>query len=112
MSGTYGYSGLYPSTSVMSDSQGYLLKYMNGTITYFSPMVRINHPISGKNLWALVLQWNPSKADTIGTRIFVRFSEVSVAQGFRCSRALMRAHVASGLYTLIVWAQDGKSVCR
>ena len=35
----------------------------------------------------IVLQWNPSKADTIGTRIFVRYSEVSVAQGFRCSRA-------------------------
>ena len=93
MSGTpcydvnYGYSGLYPSPSVMSDSEGYLLKYMNGTITYFSPMVRINHPILGKYLWALVLQWNPFKADTIGTRIFVRYGEVSVAQGFRYSRA-------------------------
>ena len=28
-----------------------------------------------------VLQWNPSKADTIGTRFFVRYSEVSIAQG-------------------------------
>ena len=27
------------------------------------------------------LQWNPSKADTIGTKIFVRCSEVSLAQG-------------------------------
>ena len=27
------------------------------------------------------IQWNPSKADTIGTRFFVRYSEVSVALG-------------------------------
>ena len=27
------------------------------------------------------LQWNPSKADTIGTKYFVRCSEVSLAQG-------------------------------
>ena len=29
----------------------------------------------------LILQWNPSKADTIGTKNFVRCSEVSLAQG-------------------------------
>ena len=28
-----------------------------------------------------VLQWNPSKADTIGTKIFVRYSKVFLAQG-------------------------------
>ena len=27
------------------------------------------------------IQWNPSKADTIGTKNFVRCSEVSFAQG-------------------------------
>ena len=27
------------------------------------------------------LQWNPSKADTIGTKNFVRYCEVSFAQG-------------------------------
>ena len=27
------------------------------------------------------MQWNPSKADTIGTKDFVRCSEVSLAQG-------------------------------
>ena len=29
----------------------------------------------------MVVQWNPSKADTIGTKIFVRYSEVSISQG-------------------------------
>ena len=29
----------------------------------------------------LLLQWNPSKADTIGTKNFVHCSEVSLAQG-------------------------------
>ena len=29
----------------------------------------------------LHIQWNPSKADTIGTKNFVRCSEVSLAQG-------------------------------
>ena len=33
------------------------------------------------------IQWNPSKADTIGTSVFVRYSEVSVTQGFTCARA-------------------------
>ncbi len=62
MSGTpcyavdYGYSGLYPSTSVMSDSEGYFLKYMNGTITYFSPMVRIERSLKFKG------QLTPKKA--------------------------------------------------
>ena len=28
-----------------------------------------------------LLQWNPSKTDTIGTKNFVRYSEVSLAQG-------------------------------
>ena len=27
------------------------------------------------------IQWNPSKADTMGTKNFVRYSEVSLAQG-------------------------------
>ena len=27
------------------------------------------------------IQWKPSKADTIGTKILVRYSEVSLAQG-------------------------------
>ena len=27
-----------------------------------------------------VLQWNPSKVDTIGTKIFARYSEMSLAQ--------------------------------
>ena len=27
------------------------------------------------------IQWNPSKADTIGTKNFVHYSEVSLAQG-------------------------------
>ena len=34
-----------------------------------------------------VLQWNPSKVDTIGTKIFVRYSEVSLAQGLVIDRA-------------------------
>jgi len=46
-----------------------------------------------------VLQWNPSKADTIGTWFFVRHSEVSIAQGFRCSCAWMCAHVRLASYT-------------
>ena len=29
----------------------------------------------------MYIQWNPSKADTIGTKKFVRYSEVSLAQG-------------------------------
>ena len=29
----------------------------------------------------IIIQWNPSKADTIGTKNFVRCSEVSLAQG-------------------------------
>ena len=36
-------------------------------------------PGSGKS--TLTVQWNPSKADTIGTKTFVRCSEVSLAQG-------------------------------
>ena len=28
-------------------------------------------------MYRVQIQWNPSKADTIGTRIFVRYSEVS-----------------------------------
>ena len=63
-----------------------------------------------------VVQWNPSKADTTGTSCFVRYSEVSVAQGFRCSRAQMRAHVAGVLiagytHSYIGWGQYGKSAC-
>ena len=42
---------------------------------------------SGMWVVRLYIQWNPSKVDTIGTRIFVCYSEVSIAQGFRCSRA-------------------------
>ena len=29
----------------------------------------------------MIIQWNPSKADTIGTKNFVHCSEVSFAQG-------------------------------
>ena len=34
-----------------------------------------------KRKFEVILQWNPSKADTIGTKKFVRCSEVSFAQG-------------------------------
>ena len=30
---------------------------------------------------SFLIQWNPSKADTVGTKNFVRCSEVSLAQG-------------------------------
>ena len=31
-------------------------------------------------------QWNTFKADTIGPWVFVRYSELSIAQGFRYAR--------------------------
>ena len=34
-----------------------------------------------------MLQWNPSKADTIGTKIFVHCSEVSLAKGLAIDHA-------------------------
>ena len=40
-----------------------------------------------KPLLLLLIQWNPSKVDTIGTKIFVRSSEVSLAQGLMVDHA-------------------------
>ena len=36
----------------------------------------------------IIIQWNPSKTDTIGTNNFVRCSEVSLAQGLMVDHAL------------------------
>ena len=62
MSGTqcyaqdYHYQGLYPSPSVMSDADEYLRKYMNGTKTYISLMVRIEKSLKCTG------QFTPEKA--------------------------------------------------
>lgn len=62
MSGTqcyalnYGYSGLYPSPEVMLDAEKYLHKYMNGTKTYISLMVRIERSLMYTD------QFTPEKA--------------------------------------------------
>ena len=37
----------------------------------------------------LELRWNPSKADTIGTKNFVHYSEVSLAQGWWLTTPLL-----------------------
>ena len=35
----------------------------------------------------ITLQWNPSKTDTTGTKDFIFYSEVSLAQGFAADHA-------------------------
>ena len=40
------------------------------------------------------IQWKPSKADTIGTKIFVRYSEVSLAQGWWLTTPLLQSRPA------------------
>ena len=64
---------------------------------------------------------NPLKRTPLGPGFLSVIARCPLAQGFRYSRARMRAHVASvrlyaynaysRLYTLISWGQDGKSGC-
>ena len=48
-------------------------------------------------VWLYRVQWNSSKPDTIGTRVFFCYKEVSVTQGFMC--------VHNRLYTIIGWSR-------
>ena len=41
----------------------------------------------GYQSFSLVIQWNPSEVDTIGTSDFVRYSEVTAIQGVQSSCA-------------------------
>ena len=46
------------------------------------------HTEGGGGNWDSYVQWNPSKAETIGTKNFVRCSEVSLPQGLVVDHAL------------------------
>ena len=66
------------------------------TIGLVSICLVVNNKIFPSQLRVVyIAQWNPSEADTIGTRIFVRYSGVRSSGVYRYSRARMRAHVAS-----------------
>ena len=46
------FEGLYPSQSVMSDAEKYLSKYMNGSRTYISVMVRIEKSLINMDMFS------------------------------------------------------------